>query len=77
MAVVVPFEVALMLNFLGVPFAEVLAIDEDQVAELAQAVRDFSTRVQNTHAEASAEIAALGNTSSGHCIRRWWPPGRG
>ncbi|MGY2093581.1 WXG100-like domain-containing protein [Nocardia gipuzkoensis] len=62
MTVEVPHEVALFLNFLGVPYPD---IDEDQVRELAYHVRTFATNVQNTHESASGAVRDMGSVYSG------------
>ncbi|WP_280233439.1 hypothetical protein [Nocardia cyriacigeorgica] len=63
MTVEVPHEVALFLNLIGVPYPD---IDEDQIRELARQVRDFATRVADTHESATSAIQQMGSVYSGY-----------
>ncbi|WP_280315203.1 hypothetical protein [Nocardia abscessus] len=63
MAIDLPHEVALFLNFLGVPYPD---IDEDQVRELARQVQTFATNMQNTHESASNVVRDMGSVYSGY-----------
>ncbi|APE36914.1 hypothetical protein BOX37_26610 [Nocardia mangyaensis] len=63
MAIQIPSEVALFLNFLGFPYPD---INEDHVRELADQVRVFAEKVQNTHTEATGVINDMGSVYSGY-----------
>jgi len=59
----IPHEVAMFLNFLGVPYPD---IDEDQIRELAGQVRAFATSVASTHESATAAVRDMGSVYSGY-----------
>lgn len=63
MAIEIPSEVALFLNFLGFPYPDV---NEDHVRELADQVRAFAEQVQTTHAAATGVINDMGSVYSGY-----------
>ncbi|WP_330252128.1 hypothetical protein OG874_39485 [Nocardia sp. NBC_00565] len=63
MSIEVPHEVALFLNYMGVPYPD---IDEDQVRELAGQVRDFATNLRDTHESATGAIQDMGSVYSGY-----------
>ncbi|MDO3648215.1 hypothetical protein [Nocardia mangyaensis] len=63
MAIQIPSEVALFLNFLGFPYPD---INEDHVRELADQVRAFAEKVQNTHTEATGVVKDMGSVYSGY-----------
>ncbi|WP_280394552.1 hypothetical protein [Nocardia brasiliensis] len=62
MALMLPNEVAIFLNLLGVPWVNV---DEDEVRRLAAHVRSFVADVESTFGDATAEITAMGADYSG------------
>ncbi|MBF6302953.1 hypothetical protein IU459_36385 [Nocardia amamiensis] len=62
MGIEIPHEVALFLNFIGVPYPD---IDEDQVRELGRQVREFATNVRATHESATGVITEMGSVYSG------------
>ncbi|MBF6241579.1 hypothetical protein IU474_31540 [Nocardia otitidiscaviarum] len=63
MAIQIPSEVALFLNFLGFPYPD---INEDHVRELADQVRTFAEKVRNTHTAATGTINDMGSVYSGY-----------
>ncbi len=63
MSIEIPHEVALFLNYMGVPYPD---IDEDQVRELAGQVRNFATNVRDTHESATGTIHDMGSVYSGY-----------
>ncbi|WP_282783905.1 MULTISPECIES: hypothetical protein [unclassified Nocardia] len=63
MAIQIPSEVALFLNFLGYPYPD---INEDHVRELADQVRTFAEKVRNTHTAATGTINEMGSVYSGY-----------
>lgn len=63
MSIEIPHEVALFLNFCGVPYPD---IDEDQVHELADRVREFADNVRETHETAGTTIKEMGAVYSGY-----------
>ncbi|MGV9411227.1 WXG100-like domain-containing protein [Nocardia sp. NPDC003693] len=67
MAIEIPSEVVLFLNFAGVPYPDV---DEDQVRELAQQMREFAGRVRQTHESATGAINDMGSVYSGYSYRQ-------
>ncbi|MFR9774311.1 hypothetical protein [Nocardia sp. SC052] len=62
MGIKIPHEVALFLNFLGVPYPDV---DEDQVRELGRQVQDFATNVATTYESATGAIRDMSSVYSG------------
>ncbi len=62
MAIKIPHDVALFLNFCGVPYPD---IDEDQVHDFAQYVRDFAESLRKTRAAGSKAISDMGAVYSG------------
>lgn len=62
MAIQIPHDVAVFLNFLGVPYPD---INEDRVRELGKHVRSFADNVQETHASMSGTITQMGSIWSG------------
>ncbi|WP_306360041.1 hypothetical protein [Nocardia sp. CC227C] len=63
MAIQIPSEVALFLNFLGFPYPD---INEDHVRELADQVRTFAEKVRDTHTAATGAINDMGSVYSGY-----------
>lgn len=63
MAIEIPHEVALFLNFAGVPYPD---INEDHVRELAGHVRGFAASVQGTHTSATTAITDMNAVYSGY-----------
>lgn len=63
MAIEIPHDVAMFLNFVGVPYPD---INEDHVRELAQHVRSFASNVQGTHASATGAINDMNSVYSGY-----------
>src|SRR5947208_3277313 len=63
MAIEIPHEVALFLNFCGIPYPD---INEDQVHDLARHVRTFATNVRNTHESATGVINDMGSVYQGY-----------
>ncbi|MEU1985855.1 hypothetical protein [Nocardia sp. NPDC019395] len=66
MAIEIPHDVALFLNFLGVPYPD---INEDQVRELATHVRTFADDVAGTHQSATGAITDMGSVYQGQSYR--------
>ncbi|WP_280438493.1 hypothetical protein [Nocardia carnea] len=66
MAIELPHEVVVFLNFIGVPYPD---IDEDQVRELAGHVRTFADEVSGTHESATGTIADMGAVYQGQSYR--------
>lgn len=66
MAIEIPHEVALFLNFIGVPYPD---INEDQVRELASHVRTFADEVSGTHQAATGAITDMGSVYQGQSYR--------
>ncbi|WP_459549684.1 WXG100 family type VII secretion target [Nocardia sp. X0981] len=66
MAIEIPHEVALFLNFIGVPYPD---INEDQVRELAEHVRTFAEDVSGTHEAATGTITEMGSVYQGQSYR--------
>lgn len=66
MAVELPQEVVVFLNFIGVPYPD---IDEDQVRELAGHVRTFASEVSGTHESATGTITEMGAVYQGQSYR--------
>ncbi|MEU4314136.1 hypothetical protein [Nocardia sp. NPDC024068] len=66
MAIEIPHEVAMFLNFVGVPYPD---INEDQVRELAGHVRTFADEVAGTHASATGAISDMGAVYEGQSYR--------
>ncbi|WP_327146944.1 WXG100-like domain-containing protein [Nocardia sp. NBC_01327] len=63
MAIELPHDVALFLNFAGVPYPD---INEDQVRVLAKHVGTFANSVQGTHNSATGAIKAMNSVYSGY-----------
>ncbi|WP_330179405.1 hypothetical protein OHB26_23400 [Nocardia sp. NBC_01503] len=63
MAIEIPHEVALFLNYAGVPYPD---INEDQVRELATHVRNFAAKVRGTHEAATGAIKDMNGVWSGY-----------
>ncbi|MET9489859.1 hypothetical protein [Nocardia sp. NPDC006630] len=63
MAIEIPHDVAMFLNFVGVPYPD---INEDHVRELARHVRSFASNVQGTHASATGAINDMNSVYSGY-----------
>ncbi|MFB8005985.1 hypothetical protein [Nocardia sp. NPDC056000] len=63
MAIEIPHEVALFLNYAGVPYPD---INEDQVRELATHVRNFASKVRGTHDAATGAIKEMNGVWSGY-----------
>ncbi|WP_067566595.1 WXG100-like domain-containing protein [Nocardia acidivorans] len=63
MAIEIPHEVALFLNFAGVPYPD---INEDQVRELATHVGNFAAKVRGTHEAATGAIKEMNGVWSGY-----------
>ncbi|MGW4241939.1 WXG100-like domain-containing protein [Nocardia sp. NPDC004722] len=63
MPIEIPHEVALLLNYAGVPYPD---IDEDQIRELATHVLRFVARVRDTHDAATDAINDMGAVYSGY-----------
>lgn len=66
MAIELPHEVVVFLNFIGVPYPD---IDEDQVRELAGHVRTFADEVSGTHESATGTISEMGAVYQGQSYR--------
>ncbi|MFD4405539.1 hypothetical protein ACFWPH_22555 [Nocardia sp. NPDC058499] len=66
MAIELPHEVVVFLNFIGVPYPD---IDEDQVRELAGHVRTFADEVSETHESATGTISEMGGVYQGQSYR--------
>lgn len=66
MAIEIPHEVAMFLNFIGVPYPD---INEDQVRELAGHVRTFADEVAATHGAATGAITDMGSVYQGQSYR--------
>lgn len=66
MAIEIPHEVAMFLNFIGVPYPD---INEDQVRELAGHVRTFADEVAGTHGAATGAITDMGSVYQGQSYR--------
>lgn len=66
MAIEIPHEVAMFLNFVGVPYPD---INEDRVRQLAGHVRTFAQEVADTHAAASGAISDMGAVYQGQSYR--------
>lgn len=66
MAIEIPHEVAMFLNFIGVPYPD---INEDQVRELAGHVRTFADEVAGTHDAATGAITEMGSVYQGQSYR--------
>lgn len=62
MSIELPSQVVWLLNVIGVNWPDV---DEDQVRQFAQHVRDFGQNVDNTHQGASQTIKQMGDAYSG------------
>ncbi|WP_433574774.1 hypothetical protein [Nocardia brasiliensis] len=62
MSMVLPDEVAIFLNLLGIPWVN---IDDEEVRRAADHVRSFVAEVTSTFDDASAEITAMGADYSG------------
>lgn len=67
MAIEIPHDVALFLNFAGVPYPD---INEDQVRALANHVRDFADGVANTYDNATGVIKNIGKVYSGYSYQQ-------
>lgn len=67
MAIELPSEVALFLNFIGVPYPD---INEEDVRALAQYVRDFAEGVAGTHDLATGAIDDMGSVYSGESYQQ-------
>lgn len=63
MPIQLPHEVALFLNFCGVPYPDV---NEDDVRKLGEHVRNFAVNVQQTHESATGVVKDLGSVYSGY-----------
>ncbi|MGW4767742.1 WXG100-like domain-containing protein [Nocardia sp. NPDC004278] len=63
MAIEIPHEVALFLNFCGVQYPDV---NEDDVRTLGRQVQNFAAKVQNTHESATGVIKEMGSVYSGY-----------
>ncbi|MFB7720134.1 hypothetical protein [Nocardia sp. NPDC056100] len=63
MSIEIPHEVALFLNFAGVPYPD---IDEDQVRELAVHVGNFAAKVRASHEGATGVVQNMGTVWSGY-----------
>ncbi|WP_433631206.1 hypothetical protein [Nocardia sp. CA-120079] len=63
MPIEMPHEVALFLNFCGVPYPD---INEDDVRKLGQHVREFAGNVQQTNESATGAIKDMGSAYSGY-----------
>ncbi|MFF0454382.1 hypothetical protein [Nocardia africana] len=61
MAVEIPHDVALFLNYAGVPYPD---INEDQVRALGTHVRNFANGVADTHDTATGVITDMRNVYS-------------
>ncbi|MEC3920269.1 WXG100-like domain-containing protein [Nocardia sp. CDC160] len=66
MAVEIPHDVALFLNYAGVPYPD---INEDQVRALGAHVRNFADGVASTHDTANRVIKDMGKVYSGYSYR--------
>ncbi|MGW5387318.1 WXG100-like domain-containing protein [Nocardia sp. NPDC003963] len=66
MAIEIPHEVAMFLNFIGIPYPD---INEDQVRELAGHVRTFADEVSGTHDAATGAIGEMGSVYQGQSYR--------
>ncbi|MEV6072967.1 hypothetical protein AB0L82_41025 [Nocardia sp. NPDC052001] len=67
MAIEIPHEVALFLNFAGVPYPD---INEDQVRELAAHVGNFAAKVRESHEGATGVIQNMGAVWSGYSYQQ-------
>jgi hypothetical protein len=63
MAIEIPHEAAMFLNFCGVPYPD---INEDDVRALATYVRDFAENVSATHQSTTAVIKDMNTVYSGY-----------
>ncbi|WP_433710622.1 hypothetical protein ACQP2U_30460 [Nocardia sp. CA-084685] len=63
MAIEIPHEVALFLNFCGVQYPD---INEDDVRMLGHQVQNLAANVRNTHESATGVIKDMGSVYSGH-----------
>lgn len=63
MAIEIPHDVALFLNYAGVPYPD---INEDQVRALGTHVRNFANGVADTHDTATGVITNMRNVYSGY-----------
>lgn len=63
MPIELPHEVAVFLNFCGVPYPD---INEDDVRRLGEHVREFAGNVQQTHDSATGAIRDMGSVYSGY-----------
>ncbi|WP_156055927.1 hypothetical protein [Nocardia sp. NRRL WC-3656] len=63
MAIEIPHDVALFLNYAGVPYPD---INEDQVRALGTHVRNFANGVADTHDTATGVITDMRNVYSGY-----------
>ncbi|MEV2226468.1 hypothetical protein AB0E01_42445 [Nocardia vinacea] len=63
MSIEIPSDVALFLNYCGVPYPD---INEDDVRALAEHVRVFATGVQETHESATGTVKQMGSVYSGY-----------
>jgi hypothetical protein len=63
MPIEMPHEVALFLNFCGVPYPD---INEDDVRRLGEHVREFAGNVQQTHQSATRAVKDMGSVYSGY-----------
>lgn len=66
MALDLPHEVVVFLNFIGVPYPD---IDEDQVRALAGHVRTFADEVSGTHESATGTISDMSAVYQGQSYR--------
>lgn len=57
-----PWEVVTLLNFIGIKWP---MINEDSVREVASAIEQFSSDMQNTHQDMTSQIQAMGNAYQG------------
>lgn len=67
MAIEIPHEVALFLNFCGVQYPDV---NEDDVRTLGQQVQNFAANVRDTHESATGVIKDMGSVYSGYPYER-------
>ncbi|MQY28235.1 WXG100-like domain-containing protein [Nocardia aurantia] len=63
MPIEIPHDVALFLNYMGVPYPD---INEDDVRRLGREVENFATNVSNTHSQATGAIKDMNSVYSGY-----------
>ncbi|WP_019930946.1 hypothetical protein [Nocardia sp. BMG111209] len=63
MPIEIPHDVALFLNYMGVPYPD---INEDEVRRLGREVENFATNISNTHSQATGAIKDMNSVYSGY-----------